>query len=60
MLGDKVLDEIKWDLLDQTVQELRDSFADVPTDDLHKRIDEALTKIRKDKRKRKARSGCCL
>ena len=42
-------DAVKWRLLDQTVNEVRKSFAGVPADELHKMIDEAVETARKEK-----------
>lgn len=44
-----VEDAVKWRLFDQTVHEVRESFADVPPDDLRSLIDEAVSSVRKKK-----------
>ena len=46
-----VEDAVKWRLLDQTVAEVRNAFADVPASELHDMIDEAVAGIRKEKRR---------
>jgi hypothetical protein len=49
-------DAVKWRLFDQTVHEVRQSFADVPADELDNMIEEAVDSIRKQKhRKRRGR-----
>ena len=42
-------DAVKWRLLDQTVSEVRQAFADVPPDELQNMIDEAVVSVRKEK-----------
>jgi hypothetical protein len=42
-------DAVKWRLFDQTVNEVRKAFADVPADELHNMIEEAVESIRKEK-----------
>jgi len=42
-------DAVKWRLLDQTVNEVRQAFADVPPDELQNMIDEAVVSVRKEK-----------
>jgi len=52
-----VEDAVKWRLFDQTVNEARESFADVPPADLRNLIDEAVSSVRKKKsRTRKTRN----
>lgn len=53
-----VEDAVKWRLLDQTINEVREVFADVAADELDNLIDEAVTSVRKEKhqdRKRRNR-----
>jgi hypothetical protein len=50
-------DAVKWRLFDQTVNEVRQAFADVPADDLDNMIDEAVVSVRKEKhRERQGRT----
>jgi hypothetical protein len=42
-------DAVKWRLFDQTVNEVRQAFADVPPDELQNMIDEAVVSVRKEK-----------
>ena len=50
-------DAVKWRLFDQTVNEVRQAFADVPADELHNMIDEAVVSVRKEKhRERQGRT----
>ena len=50
-------DAVKWRLFDQTVNEVRQAFADVPADDLDHMIDEAVVSVRKEKhRERQGRT----
>jgi ribbon-helix-helix protein len=52
-----VEDAVRWRLFDQTVAQVRNAFAGVPTDDLNAVIDEAVASVRKEKqRARKSRS----
>lgn len=52
-----VEDAVKWRLFDQTVNQARQAFADVPSDELNQWIDEGIISVRKDKRRgRKGRS----
>ena len=37
---------VRWRILQQTVQETREAFADIPPDELQKMIDEAVDEIR--------------
>jgi ABC-type nitrate/sulfonate/bicarbonate transport system substrate-binding protein len=37
---------VRWRILHQTVHEAREAFANVPPDDLQKRIDEAVDDVR--------------
>ena len=46
-----VEDAVKWRLLDQTVAEVRNAFADVPAGELQDMIDEAVAGIREEKRR---------
>ncbi len=46
-----VEDAVKWRLFDQTVNQVRESFASVPADDLQRMIDEAIMSVRKQKRR---------
>ncbi len=46
-----VEDAVKWRLFDQTVNEVRQSFADMPADNLQNLIDEAVAIARKQKRR---------
>ena len=48
---------LRWRLLNQTVRQMRQAFADVPADELHGMIDEALASVRKDKRRRRKGSA---
>lgn len=50
-----VEDAVKWRLFDQTVNEVRESFADVSPQSLHKLINEAVSGIRKEKRRARKR-----
>ena len=45
-----VEDAVKWRLFDQTVNEVRRSFADLPADQLQNLIDEAVSSVRKERR----------
>jgi len=57
-LSQFVEDAVKWRLFDQTVNEVRQAFADMPGDALDKLIDEAVASVRKQKRReRKRRPG---
>lgn len=47
-----VEDAVKWRLFDRTVSQARDAFADVSEDELRSMIDEAVTSVRKEKRRR--------
>ena len=50
-------DAVKWRLFDQTVNEVRQAFADVPADELDNMIDEAVVSVRKEKhRERQGRT----
>jgi len=42
-------DAVKWRLFDQTVNQVRQAFADVPVDRLHGMIDEAVMSVRKER-----------
>jgi len=42
-------DAVKWRLFDQTVNEVRQAFADVRPDELQNMIDEAVVSVRKEK-----------
>ena len=44
-------DAVKWRLFDQTVNEVRQAFADVPADELRNMIDEAVVSARKEKQR---------
>ncbi len=44
-----VEDAVKWRLFGQTVNEVRESFANVGPDDLRNLIDEAVSSVRKEK-----------
>lgn len=46
-----VEDAVKWRLFDQTVNQARQAFADLPSDELNDMIDEAIASVRKDKRR---------
>jgi len=46
-----VEDAVKWRLFDQVVSEVRERFADVPSQELEGLIDEAVREIRKEKRR---------
>jgi hypothetical protein len=46
-----VEDAVKWRLFDQTVNQARQAFADLPSDELNYMIDEAIASVRKDKRR---------
>ena len=49
-------DAVKWRLFNQTVDEVREAFVDVPTDELHNIIDEAVASVRNEKyRERQSR-----
>jgi hypothetical protein len=50
-----VEDAVKWRLLDQTVNEVREAFADMPADELDSLINEAVASVRKEKRRRPRR-----
>ena len=50
-------DAVKWRLFDRTVNEVRQAFADVPADERHNMIDEAVVSVRKEKpRERQGRT----
>jgi hypothetical protein len=52
-----VEDAVRWRLFDQTVDQVRNAFAGVPTDELNAVIAEAVASVRKEKqRARKSRS----
>ena len=52
-----VEDAVRWRLFDQTLNQVRQAFTDVPADELQNLIDEAVTSARKDrKRERVVRS----
>jgi hypothetical protein len=56
-LSEFVEDAVKWRLFDQTVNEVREAFADVPADELDSLINEAVASARKAKHpKRKNRT----
>jgi Ribbon-helix-helix domain len=56
-LSEFVEDAVKWRLFDQTVNEVREAFADVPADELDSLINEAVASARKEKHpKRKNRT----
>ena len=44
-----VEDAVKWRLFDQTVNQVRAAFADVPAEELDNLIDEAVTSVRKER-----------
>ena len=44
-----VEDAVKWRLFDQTVNQARAAFADVPVEELDNLIDEAVTIVRKER-----------
>jgi len=44
-------DAVKWRLFNQTVNELREAFAGIPDGELDKLVDEALVRVRKEKRR---------
>lgn len=44
-------DAVKWRLFDQTVNEVRQAFADLPPDELQNMIDEAVVSVRKEKQR---------
>jgi len=46
-----VEDAVKWRLFDQTVNEAREAFASVPADELRDTLDDAILKVRKQKRR---------
>ena len=48
-------DAVKWRLLDLTVNQVRQAFADVPAEELLKMIDEAVVSIRKEKHRERRR-----
>ena len=50
-----VEDAVKWRLFDQTVTDVRESFADVPPNELQNVIDEAVTSVRKEKHRPRTR-----
>ena len=50
-----VEDAVKWRLFDQTVTDVRKAFADLPDDELHNLIDEAVASVRKDKHRQSKR-----
>lgn len=50
-----VEDAVKWRLFAQTVNEVRESFADVPSNKLQNAIDEAITSVRKEKHRQRTR-----
>jgi len=50
MLSKFVEDAVKWCLFDQTVNQARQAFADLPSDQLNCMIDEAILSVRKNKR----------
>jgi hypothetical protein len=53
-----VEEAVKWRLFDQTVSEVRQTFADIPPNELDSLIDEAVASVRKQKRRRqKGRTG---
>jgi len=50
MLSKFLEDTMKWRLFDQTVNQVRQAFADLPSEQLNCIIDEAILSVRKDKR----------
>lgn len=50
-----VEEAVKWRLLDQGVNEVRQAFADIPAGQLENLIDEALASVRKEKRRQSDR-----
>jgi len=50
-----VEDAVKWRLFDRTVSQVRSAFADVPAEELNVMIDEAVTSVRKEKRRESKR-----
>lgn len=45
-------DAVKWRLFDETVDEVRQAFADVPPGELQPMIDEAVASVRQEKHHR--------
>jgi Ribbon-helix-helix domain len=50
-LSNFIEDAVKWRLFSQTVNEVREAFADVPADKLQKMLAEAVESVRKEKRR---------
>jgi hypothetical protein len=50
-----VEDAVMWRLFDQTVNEVREAFADMPAQELDTLIHEAVASVRKDKHRRPRR-----
>jgi len=46
-----VEDAVKWRLLDQSINEVRSAFADMPADELENLIDKAVASARREKRR---------
>ena len=55
-LSQFIEDAVKWRLLNQTVDEIREAFAGVPPDELGGMIDEAVKSVRKDKHREQRQS----
>ena len=56
-LSEFVEDAVKWRLFDQTVNDVREAFADVSADEVDNLIDEAVASVRREKHsKRKQRT----
>ena len=51
-----VEDAVKWHLFDRTVDQVRDSFAAIPANELNNRIDEAVASVRSRKRRERKRN----
>jgi len=50
-----VEEAVKWRLLDQTANEVREAFAEIPPDDLNSLIGEAVASVRQDTHRRSKR-----
>lgn len=45
----RVIEAVRWRVLDRTVNRVREVFADLPSDELNRLIDEAVASVRRKK-----------
>jgi len=55
-----VEEAVKWRLFDETVQQARERFADMPPQEIEALVDEAVQAARQDMRKERQKSGTKL